>query len=402
MTLYDAAQQLEIECLAKNFDLYDARLNKCPFETLAHMRSQAPVHHTEANGGHWVIVAYAETNEAARDWHRFTSTSGIVIGDVGPRKFAPIEYDPPLHSEFRNLMSPFFTKQAAKAYEQPLSEYADHLIDAFAAKGEADLTESYAKPLAGHIFFTLMFNLPLELAQQCYAATNDAMFSNDKDTRLAGFAKVGEYSLRIIRERKGRPSDGGLIDTIRTGVIDGRPITDEESAGAIQTLFLGGHDTMIHAMGNLSIQLGRNHEIRDRLAADPALLPQVVEESLRHTPPAACIARTVVADMEFGGQRMRAGDKVLLMWLSANRDDAMFQDAEVFDITRTNLKKHIGFGMGPHRCIGEWVARMIISVAIERLLSRLPDFALDLDVKIEYRMGQSRGPVSVPVHFSPR
>lgn len=248
MTQHDAAQQLEIEDLARNFDLYDAHLNKCPFETLAHMRSQAPVHHTEANGGHWVVVAYQEVNEAARDRHRFTSTAGIVIGDTGPRKFAPIEYDPPLHSEFRNLMSPFFTKQAAKAYEQPLSEYADHLIDAFAAKGEADLTESYAKPLAGHIFFTLMFDLPLALAQQCYAATNDAMFSNDKDTRLAGFAKVGEHSLRIIRERKGRPSDGGLIDTIRTGVIDGRPITDEESAGAIQTLFLGGHDTMIHAM----------------------------------------------------------------------------------------------------------------------------------------------------------
>jgi cytochrome P450 len=406
MTVEKKCPMDRYEGLARNFDVHNPELNKCVFETLAYIREQAPIYRADTYGGHWLIVGHEEVGKAARDWRHFTNTQGVVIGDDKPQKFIPEEYDPPLHSSFRQLLNPFFSRRAGEALKEPLSAYADRLIDGFKDKGKVDLTEEYAMPIASHVFFELLFNFSPAEAAFCATATNDAMFSNDDELRASGFRRLKEFATDLVERRRGKPSDGGVIDTLRTSAIrvqgESRPITEDETIGAIQLLIIGGDDTSVHAMGDMLVVLASNAEVKQRIIADMSLMPQAVEESIRLMSPAVQLARTVVEDIEFEGVPLRAGDKMTLMWGSANRDAKVFENPDVFDLDRANLKQHLAFGAGPHRCIGEWFARAIVSTAAERLLMKIPDFVLDVPhEEIAYRMGQSRGPVSVPVRFNP-
>lgn len=394
------ATQIEPEDLMANFDVHDERLKDHLYETLEAMRRRGPVHRSEAHGGYWVVVGHREVTQVARDWRHFSSAGGVVLAGTKPQKYVPVEYDPPQHQSFRRLLNPHFSKEAAAAFEPLLAAFADKLIDQFIADGAADLTEAYAKPLAAHFFFDLFFGLSPDEAAQCEQATNKAMFSSSVEDQVAGFSQLEKYVRQLAVRRRGLPSDGGFIDSVRTGEVDGRPVTEEELIGIIQLMIVGGDDTAVHTIGNVLLELGRHHDIRDRLAADRSLMPAVLEETIRHMPPAVSIMRTVMEDMELGGQQLKASDRVILMWSSANRDEAVFESPAEFQLDRENIRQHIAFGGGVHKCIGEWFARTIVSVAVDRLLRRLPDLVVPDDARIDYRMGQSRGPATVPVTFT--
>ena len=394
------ATQIEPEDLMANFDVHDERLKDHLYETLEAMRRRGPVHRSEAHGGYWVVVGHREVTQVARDWRHFSSAGGVVLAGTKPQKYVPVEYDPPQHQSFRRLLNPHFSKEAAAAFEPLLAAFADKLIDQFIADGAADLTEAYTKPLAAHFFFDLFFGLSPDEAAQCEQATNKAMFSSSVEDQVAGFSQLEKYVRQLAVRRRGLPSDGGFIDSVRTGEVDGRPVTEEELIGIIQLMIVGGDDTAVHTIGNVLLELGRHHDIRDRLAADRSLMPAVLEETIRHMPPAVSIMRTVMEDMELGGQQLKAGDRVILMWSSANRDEAVFESPAEFQLDRENIRQHIAFGGGVHKCIGEWFARTIVSVAVDRLLRRLPDLVVPDDARIDYRMGQSRGPATVPVTFT--
>lgn len=389
------------ECV-RDFDVHDPRLNSCLYETLESMRRRGPVQYSAAHGGYWVILGHREVVQAARDWRRFSSAHGVVLSGSKPQRYVPVEYDPPEHQSFRRLLNPYFTKQAASAYEPMLRSFADGLIDQFEDNDAVDLTEAYAKPLAAHFFFDLFLRLSRQDASMCEVATNQAMFSSSVEEQVEGFGRLEELVTDLVERRRGLPSDGGFIDTLRTGEVDGRPVTEGELIGMIQLMIVGGDDTAVHTIGNVLLELGRNQDVRERLAADISLMPTVIEESIRHMPPAVSIMRTVVEDTDLGGQHLRAGDKVILMWSSANRDETVFEDTDQFRLGRENIKQHIAFGGGVHKCIGEWFARTIVSVAIERIIQRFPSFVVPADAEIAYRTGQSRGPASVPVILSPR
>ena len=392
----------DLESLAGSFDVHDPSLSGRLYDTLKSMRQQGPVHFSEAHGGHWVVVGHQEVSHAARDWRHFSSADGVVLAGAKPQKYVPVEYDPPQHQVFRRLLNPHFSKEAAARYEPELTAFADRLIETFADQASADLTECYAKPLAAHFFFTLFFGMDQIDAERCEAATNKAMFSSGLTDQIDGFQSLERYVRDLVERRRGLPSDGGFIDAIRTGEVDGRPVTEEELIGIIQLLIVGGDDTAVHTIGNILLELGRNPDLKDQLLGDPALMPAVIEESIRHMPPAVSIMRTVVEDVELGGQQLRAGDRVVLMWSSANRDEAVFDDADSFRVDRDNVKRHIAFGAGVHKCIGEWFARTIVTVAVQRLLNRRPEFVVPGDAAIDYRMGQSRGPACVPALFPKR
>ncbi len=395
-----ATVEFELEGLIENFDVHDERLKDHFYETLEAMRRRGPVHRSEAHGGYWVVVGHREVTQVARDWRHFSSAGGVVLAGTKPQKYVPVEYDPPQHQSFRRLLNPHFSKAAAATFEPQLAVFADKLIDAFIANGSADLTEAYAKPLAAHFFFDLFFGLSPDEAAQCERATNQAMFSSSVEDQIEGFSQLERYVRYLVVRRRELPSDGGFIDSVRTSEVDGRPVTEEELIGIIQLMIVGGDDTAVHTIGNVLLELGRHHDIRDRLAADVSLMPSVLEETIRHMPPAVSIMRTVTEDIELGGQQLQVGDRVILMWSSANRDETVFDDPAEFQVGRDNIRQHIAFGGGVHKCIGEWFARMIVSVAVERLLRRLPDLVVPPDAHIDYRMGQSRGPATVPVTFT--
>ncbi|WP_068875337.1 MULTISPECIES: cytochrome P450 [unclassified Phenylobacterium] len=389
----------ELAELALRFDVHDPRYVKCPyFPTAALMRTQGQVVRAESYGGYWVAVSHEAVTTAARDWRHFTNTRGVVIGEDKPQKFVPEEYDPPLHSQFRRILNPFFTREAALALEPKLAALADRLIDGFIGTGEADLTEQYATPLSGLVFFEHLFNFTPEQAAYCKAAATDGMFAHDPAVRADGFARVERFVKDLMEGRRGKPSDGGFIDTVRTGTIGDRPVTDEEAVGCIQLMIVAGGDTAILAMGVMFEQLARDPGLRRRVIEDPSLLLPAIEETIRLQSPSVAIQRTVTADTELCGQQLKAGEKLYLLWGSANRDAAVFERPDDLIIDRPNIKQHIAFGAGAHKCIGEWYARAIMKVACERLLARIPEFDLQSE-EIAYLMGQSRGPLAVPIRF---
>jgi len=401
MTKNRSFSEKELEELAQNFDVHDPRYVKCPyFATLAHMRDKGEdVVRAESYGGYWVAVTHDSVGKVARDWRNFSNTKGVVIGGDKPQKFVPEELDPPLHSRFRKIMNPFFTRNAAKDLEPKLAELADKLIDGFINDGKVELVEAYATHISNFVFMEHLFGFNTEQVEFCKNAAADAMFGETAEIRGDGFARIEKFARDIIASRQGKPSDGGYIDTIRTGMIGDRAVTEEEAVGNIQLMIVAGGDTAIIAQGLMFELLATMPDLRKKIIADPDLLLPAIEEMIRLQSPSVAIQRTVMKDMEFCGKELKDGDKMYLLWGSANRDESVFYNADQFILNRPNIADHLAFGAGAHKCIGEWYARTIVKISTERLLNRIPDFKIEPGAEINYMMGQSRGPLNMPVVF---
>jgi len=395
--------EAELDDLARNFDVHDPRFAKCPyFSTAAHMRKKGDVVRVETYGGYWAAVSHAAVSQASRDWRRFTSTGGGVLGDDKPQKYIPSDLDPPAHSLFRRLLNPFFTREKAAALVPLIETLANELIDGFIGDGRADLTEKYATPISDMVFFQHLFRFGPEDAEYCGKAAFDGMFAHDPQVRAAGFARVERFAEELVAKLKGKPSDGGFIDTVRTATLNGETISDREAVDCIQLMIIAGGDTAIAAMGAMFEVIARNPQVRQQLLDNPDLNVGAFEEMIRLQAPSTAIKRTVREDTEFFGQTLRAGDNLFLLWGSADRDESVFERPEEFIIGRPNISEHVAFGAGPHKCLGEWFARTIVGTATRVLLERIPDFEIEPGVEIEYMMGQTRGPLAFPVVFTPK
>jgi cytochrome P450 len=177
-------------------------------------------------------------------------------------------------------------------------------------------------------------------------------------------------------------------------------MTDAEIIGSLQLLILGGLHTTTGALGMMVHRFCLQPEIPERLRANPELIPTAVEELLRLDSPMVAIARTATRDTELDGQQIAAGDKLMIYWGSANRDGAVFDHPDEFDLDRS-ANRHVAFGVGPHRCAGSNVARLNLRVAVEEIVMRLHDLRLATDDEIEYHATVNRGPVSLPITFTP-
>jgi cytochrome P450 len=205
----------------------------------------------------------------------------------------------------------------------------------------------------------------------------------------------------FIGQRRQEPPRGDVVDAILAAEIDGRPITDGEIFGIIQLLILGGLETTAGALGQWIIRFSRQPEIPARLAREPGLVPDAVEELLRLDPPFVSVGRTVVEDAEIAGHQIKKGDHVMVSWLSANRDEAEFDDSDTFNPERER-NRHLAFGAGPHRCAGSTLARLNLRIALEELTRRVHDIRLADDAEpIPYHQAFNRSPLQLPITFTP-
>jgi cytochrome P450 len=188
---------------------------------------------------------------------------------------------------------------------------------------------------------------------------------------------------------------------VLAATIDGEPITDHEVVGVIQLLIFGGLETTAGALGEFVLRFCEEPSIPALLQANPELIPAAVEELLRLHPPFVAVARTTTTDTEIGGVPIRAGERVLVYWASANRDEAEFPCPHAFDLDRAS-NRHLSFGAGPHRCAGSNLARMNLRIAVEGLVTRLDDIRLDgtrVDGNVHHHQVLNRSPVAVPITF---
>jgi cytochrome P450 len=370
-------------------------------ETLATMRGVCPVAHSEQHGGFWIITKHEDVVRVAQDWESFSSELGITVpGGPSPIPAIPEMVDPPLHREYKRLINAFFTPHAVLEHEDATRRLVNGLIDEFIESGTCDFMDDFSRPLPGLVFFEQFLHAPAEELAEVNRLATVASVPTTAEGREARGAMLRWIGAFAEARRAERPR-GDVVDAILQAEIEGRPITDLEVVGMLQLLLFGGLDTTAGALGQMMIRLCQEPAIVDLLRDHPERTTDAIEELLRLDGPFIFIGRTATRDTEVGGQLIKEGDRVLLSWVSANRDADEFDGPDGFDLDRRS-NRHVAFGAGPHRCAGSHLARMNLRVALTEVLRRMSDIRLqDEAAPIAFHSMYNRAPVAVPITFTP-
>lgn len=391
--------------VCRAFDHHDEEMYQNPWPVYASLRKQCPVAHSEKYGGFWVLTRYEDVYEAAHDPATFSSEGGLTIPHMGAdaaRPMIPIEMDPPLHGAFRRLTQRVFSPGYLASWDPFITKTVRELIDAFAARGEADFVDEFAVPIPMTVI-TEMLGISHEdhVRFKDWSTKLVQQHHLDPETQQQTAEALYGYFAQEIAERRQRPDLGTDLVSILVGAeIEGRPLTDEEILDYCFLLLLAGNETTTNAMGSSLCYLAEHPELRQRLADQPDLIPTAVEEFLRYFSTVQGLARTATRDVTIGDQTIRQGDKVYLCWASADHDPDQFVDPEEFIVSREpNL--HFAFGAGPHRCLGSNLARQEMRIALSELLARIPDFRFADGFTPRWFAGPTRGVYHLRVAFQP-
>ncbi len=364
-------------------------------EQLADLRAQCPVQHSDAHEGFWALFDYESVGMAARETATFSSASGVTIpAHAFPMALPPIEADAPLHMQVRGPLLPRLSPKVMEDLEDDLRAMVRGLIDEFIESGSADLAKDLTIPFPGMSIGKLM-NVPDDDIVMLRDITAHLMQNSDD---MGFIMQAMGFFQKLYEDRLANPGED-LPSAILALEIDGTQVTNEEYLAIIAMVMMAGLDTTANAAGSMFRMIGANPEVREALIADPAKIPQAVEEFLRVATPLHASGRTTTEAVEVGGCPVPAGDRVLLNWLAANHDPAEFDSPETLDIERFP-NRHYAFGTGPHRCLGIHLARLQLKLLAEEVLARLPDFEVD-EAQVERYVGVTRGLASLPVSFTP-
>jgi len=367
------------------------------------MRANAPVYFDE-NSGVWGITRYADLKAISADPKTFSNAGGIRP-DNDPIPMM-IDMDDPDHLRRRKLVNKGFTPRRVRDSEDRIRLVCDSIIDSVCEKGSADLVRDIAAPLPMVMIGDALGVAPedrddlLRWSDDMVSALSGSSSSEEALTRaMNAFIGYGEYCSGVIAERRANPGTDDLMGILVDAEVDGERLDDLELIHESLLILIGGDETTRHVISGGIKELINNPHQQAKLVADPSLMTGAVEEMLRWVSPIRNMARTVTRDLEFGGQPLQQGQKLLLLYPSANRDEAVFDDPFRFDIERTP-NDHVAFGFGTHFCMGASLARLEISVMIDRLVTRLPDLALAGDTPLRPANFVS-GYESMPVTFTP-
>jgi cytochrome P450 len=393
------------ERVTVEFDHHSADFCARNYEITDDLRARCPVAYTEAHGGYWVLTGYEPVAAALLDDELFSSKPSVGIpASPIPAPLLPIESDPPLTRELRAIIARHFTVNAVRALTPAIREMAGELIDKFIERGECDIAAELATPLPARTILAMLGfddNRWPEWVDCVHFLMHDRTTDPEKTLQVAGtlFAGIAEEVAR--REMDGfEPAQEDVLSSIMRGTVQGRPLEPLEVSMYTFTLFLAGMDTTSGLVGNALVRLDQQPALRERLLADRSLLPAATDEFLRHDTSVQGLARTVTRDADFFGQRLRAGDRVLLMFAAANRDPAAFDRPGEIDFDRRRVKD-LAFGVGEHRCLGANLASVLFQVMIDEILTRLPDFRVTGPGERFPDAGETYALRHLPIAFTP-
>lgn len=401
MEVSSAAEPISEDWYTHHFDHLSPALSAELHPTLARMRAECPVAHSDQYGGYWICTRYEDVLRIAQDWRTFSSAHGVSVpGTKMVVPAIPEHLDPPLHRTFKRLINAYLTPTVVAGYEEPTRQLVTRLIDDFIEAGECDFMTAFARPFPGAAFFDFVLHAPPDEVGEINDLSTRASVPTSPDAR-ACWEAMNKWIVRFVEDRRRQPPRGDIVDAILAAEIDGRPITETEVLGVVTLLILGGLDTTSGALGHFMIRFCREPEIPALLREKPELIPEAVEELLRLEGPFLAIARTAISDTEIRGRHIAEGEKVLIYWASANRDEEEFPHADRFDLDRAS-NRHISFGAGPHRCAGSNLARLNLRVAVEEMTRRLAAVELAVpEESLPFHSALNRSPLSMPIRFTP-
>jgi cytochrome P450 len=339
------------------------------------MRQTCPVAHSSEWRGFWALLRHHHVLEVLKDPQTFiTSVQNVVPKVAFTGRRPPLHLDPPDHTPYRQALNPFFTKNKMLAIEPALRAIALELLQPFVDAGGGDICAEFTRKYPGYVFAEF-FGLSPELAMAIKAVTalyNRALQDADDELVKATSLELYDIARRIIEARKAEPRDPeqDVTSALLTKIHDGQPLPEAMVLGTIRQLIVVGMIAPSVFIGSMLVHLAQHPELQQRLRAEPGLIAAALEEYLRLYTPYRGFARTANRDVEIDGHKIAPGEPIALVYASANRDEEVFSDPDVFILNRPNIHQHLAFGMGPHRCAGEPLARLMLRVALEVLLSR--------------------------------
>jgi cytochrome P450 len=383
-----------------DFDHTDPRWTENPFPIWDELRAKNPVVHTERFLGCYLPTTYEAVKQISYDTEHFSSRR-VVVRNARPEPpypSPPITSDPPEHKPAKQLLLPPFTPDAMKKLEPRVRAICNELIDEFIAEGKCDAAARYSKHIPVRAI-AHMLGIPEKDGELFIKWIHEILELGIKDDRILMQAvqEMSAYFAEQIEQRKKHPTDDLISTLMNARDKNGQPLSDAHVLGTLRLLLIAGIDTTWSAIGASLWHLAKTPRDRDRLIAEPELLPTAIEEFLRAYSPVT-MAREVMKETEISGCPFKPGNMVLLSFPAANRDPAVFPDADKVVIDRKE-NRHAAFGLGIHRCVGSNLARMEMTVAIEEWLKRIPDFRLDPAGKVTWSEGTVRGPRQLPMLF---
>jgi cytochrome P450 len=382
-----------------------------PHEQYRWLREHAPVHrHHEPDGpGFWVVTRYDDVRAVGRDPQTFSREPTIMVRDPGPGEALDLGddhkmmlmADPPLHTTLRRIVSARFTPRASARWRERAAALATQIVDAVAGRGECDLVEDVAGEMPSFVVAELL-DLPHDLGRELYRLTETIHAhpgSVPAGAQAAAVAQMFGHAAELWARKAAEPGDD-LASAFIAGRVGDRPVDQIDFALFFLLLVDAGGDTTRNLVAGGMDALFAHPDQLERLRGDLGLLPSAVEELLRWVSPVVHMRRTATRDTRIRGQRIPAGDKVVMYYGAADRDPAAFERPDELDLARTP-NHHVAFGGGgPHHCLGAHLARIEIDAILRELLTRLPD--LEPAGPTEWLPSVFiSGPRRLPVRFTP-
>jgi cytochrome P450 len=357
-----------------DFDPREATSAEDPYPVYRALREHTPLARSEPRDL-WVLSRWADVHASLLDPARFVSSRGTVPSGFVSEKPMLITQDPPVHTRLRRAVQRAFTPRRIGALEPRVRALARELLGALGEKTEVELFDAFLNPLPFYVIGELLGvdREQRELVARCGDAIVHATRADDPRVSAAEAELYGWLSQEIPR-RRARPGDD-LLSVLLQASDDGDALEEPELIGFCALLVMAGTETTTNALGNALLVLDRRRDLREQLVSRGRVSPAAVDELLRIESPVQGLTRTLASDVEIHGRRLRAGERVHLLFASANRDERAFAQPERIDLER-EPNHHLAFGFGIHFCLGASLARLEIRVALEEWLARAPRYAL--------------------------
>ena len=397
--IYDIGQICEL-------DKWETFINGQPFDLFKRLRKEAPIYwHEESldfEPGFWALTKHEDIVRVSKDPLTFSSAVGghlMSMGDpevVDPTAVAAIVgnmigMDPPDHQIYRKMVAPSFTPKAIKALEVDMRAKIRELLENVEGKGEFNFVTEISEQLPLWVLCEMM-GIPESERPKIRDLVNnltDASIQQDPNNSFqiwVNYMELFKMGRDMIEERRQNPTDD-LMSVVANTKIEGGELPPELLDGFFLLMVIAGNETTRNTLTGGLMALTENPEEREKLLKDPSLISNATDEMLRWVTSVIYFRRTATKDTNIRGQDIKAGDKVVMWYGSANRDEDVFTDGDLFKVDRVNAKKHLAFGAGEHLCLGNRLGHMQIRILFEELLSRYPNIHSTSD------------PVRIPSNF---
>lgn len=391
---------------ALDYDPFSYATQEDPYPIYRRLREEAPAWWSEKRG-FWALSRHADVFAALKDPAHFSSRHGMTLEkgfeDQAIEIFGMLALDPPRHDRHRELVSKGFTPRRVAELEPRVAEIVEERLDEVAPHGRCDFIPEVAAPIPMDVISELM-GIPRADRMRLRGLSDALVHREEGSGEISAQSMQASRDLRAyfadwVVDAKRRDRDD-LTAAILRAEVGGERLSEEEVIGFLFLLVLAGHETTTHLLGNALYWLWRHPEQRARVAADPSLVPRWVEETLRFDTVTHGVARTVGSDARLHGRTLRAGERVMLLLASANRDERAFPDPDVYDVRR-DTSGLLSFGTGTHFCLGASLARLEARLTLSRVLERMGDFEIDEAGLRRVRSSTVRGFKALPLEFTP-